>query len=158
MSVNKWLMPLGFGLLSLFLSQGVSCAEATAQINQDSSCMKCHKRNGAMHGHHAQDSLKLSCSSCHGERGNHPRKPNNMMVFSSESNLSLESKNAVCLKCHIPTKLAKKEWTHNVHAQKTSCTSCHKLHPKLDPMTGLSDQDRSQERSNVCRNCHTVQR
>ena len=151
MSVNKWLLPLGIGLLSLFLSQGALSDELTGKINND-SCMKCHKRNGAMQGYHSHDSLKMSCSSCHGEKGNHPRKPNDLMMFSSDNDIPVTAKNAVCLKCHTPTKLADAEWTHNVHAQKTSCTSCHQLHPKLDPMLGLSDS----ERSNKCQNCHSV--
>jgi cytochrome c-type protein NrfB len=154
MSRNYWLLMLYVGLLSFTLiSQEANSADSTEQMNND-SCMKCHKRNGAMQGYHAHDSLKMSCSSCHGEKGRHPRKPNDLMVFSSDNNISVDAKNAVCLKCHTPKKLAKAEWTHNVHAIKTSCTSCHKVHPKLDPMLGLS----AKERSHVCRNCHTVQR
>jgi cytochrome c-type protein NrfB len=154
MSRNYWLLMLYVGLLSFTLiSQEANSADSTEQINND-SCMKCHKRNGSMQGNHAQDRLKMSCSSCHGEKGNHPRKPNDLMVFSSENDITIDAKNGVCLKCHTVKKLAKAEWTHNVHAQKTSCTSCHKLHPKSDPMMGLSVKDRS----NVCRNCHTVQR
>ncbi|MGX9461811.1 multiheme c-type cytochrome [Shewanella sp. A14] len=154
MSRNNWLLMLSVGLLSFTLiSQGANSANATEQINND-PCMRCHKRNGTMQGHHAQDQLKMSCSSCHGDQGNHPKKPNDLMVFSSESDITTAAKNNVCLKCHVPQKLAKSEWTHNVHAQKVSCTSCHKLHPHLDPIMGLH----AKQRSNVCRNCHTVQR
>ena len=151
MSMNKWLMPLSVGLLSLFFSLGVISADSIYKINSG-PCVKCHKRNGLMQGHHAQDARNMSCSSCHGEKGNHPRKPNDLMVFSSESEISLESKNAVCLKCHIPEKLAAKEWTHNVHAQKLSCPSCHTLHSVVDPIVGLSAKDHS----HLCRDCHTA--
>ncbi|MGP1719571.1 cytochrome c3 family protein [Shewanella frigidimarina] len=154
MSRNNWLLMLSVGVLSFALmSQGANSADSTEQINND-SCMKCHKRNGAMQGHHAQEQLKMSCSSCHGEQGNHPKKPNDLMVFSAENNMTIDTKNGVCLKCHSPKKIAQAEWTHNVHAQKVSCTSCHKLHPESDPIMGLGAKDRS----NVCRNCHTVQR
>jgi cytochrome c-type protein NrfB len=154
MSRNNWLLMLTVSLLSLTLiSQGVNSADSTKKINND-LCMKCHKCNGSMQGHHAQDRRKMSCSSCHGEQGNHPSKPNGLMVFPSTNDITIDAKNGVCLKCHSAIKLAKAEWTHNVHSQKLSCTSCHKLHPKSDPMMGLSVKDRS----NVCRKCHTVQR
>ena len=89
MSRNNWLLMLSVGVLSFALmSQGANSADSTEQINND-SCMKCHKRNGAMQGHHAQEQLKMSCSSCHGEQGNHPKKPNDLMVFSAESILKM---------------------------------------------------------------------
>ncbi|MCL1150484.1 multiheme c-type cytochrome [Shewanella ulleungensis] len=154
MSRNNWLLMLSVGVLSLTLiSQAAHCADSTEQINND-SCMKCHKRNGKMQGHHAQDGLNLSCSSCHGEKGNHPKKPNNLMVFSADNEIPLIAQNAVCLTCHRATNLGKSEWTHNVHAQKVNCSSCHQLHPQTDPMMTLTAKQRSIE----CQRCHSVQR
>ncbi|MDD8061218.1 MULTISPECIES: multiheme c-type cytochrome [Shewanella] len=154
MSRINWLLMLSVSVLSLALmSQQAHCNDSTEQINND-SCMKCHKRNGKMQGHHALDELNLSCSSCHGEKGNHPKKPNDLMVFSADSDFAVATQNQVCLTCHIPKKLADTEWTHNVHAQKVACSACHQLHPQTDRIMTLTTKQRSDE----CQRCHSVQR
>ena len=68
MSTRQWLWSLRLGAMALLLSFSATSAEPAKQINSD-ACMKCHKRNGQMLGHHGQDAMKMTCSSCHGEKG-----------------------------------------------------------------------------------------
>ncbi|MCD8558286.1 MAG: nitrite reductase [Shewanella xiamenensis] len=150
MSKRQWLWSLRLGAATLLLSFSAMSAEPANQINSD-ACMKCHKRNGQMLGHHGQDAMKMTCSSCHGEKGDHPKKPNDLVVFglneASEAAVQLK----VCQKCHMPAKLSSQEWTHNVHAQKVACAACHKLHSPTDPMAEMTPKVRSE----LCSSCHT---
>ncbi|RTR39908.1 nitrite reductase [Shewanella canadensis] len=120
-------------------------------INQ-SSCMKCHKRNGAMFGLHANTALAIQCQSCHGQRGKHPRKGSNIRRFTSDSATPATEQAGTCLECHDHETLAMADWTHNVHADKISCASCHQLHVEYDPILGITTKERSQ----LCRGCHLV--
>lgn len=99
MSKRQWLWSLRLGAAALLLSFSAMSAEPANQINSD-ACMKCHKRNGQMLGHHGQDAMKMSCSSCHGEKGDHPKKPNDMVVFGMEESSDLTVQLRVCQKCH----------------------------------------------------------
>uniref|UniRef100_Q0HPZ1 Formate-dependent nitrite reductase n=1 Tax=Shewanella sp. (strain MR-7) TaxID=60481 RepID=Q0HPZ1_SHESR len=152
MSTRQWLWSLRLGVVAVLLSFSATSAEPARQINND-ACMKCHKRNGQMLGHHGQDAMKMTCSSCHGEKGDHPKKPNDLVVFglneASETTVQLQA----CQKCHRPAKLSSQEWTHNVHAQKVACAACHKLHSPTEPMADMTPKVRSE----LCRNCHTGQ-
>ncbi|HCD14870.1 MULTISPECIES: cytochrome c3 family protein [Shewanella] len=152
MSSIRWRAILGAASMTCLLGvSGIAYAETALKINSD-PCVKCHKRNGLMQGHHGQDQLNMSCSTCHGEKGKHPRKPNDLRVFTPQEGIAPATQNATCLKCHQPQKLAEKEWTHNVHADKLSCAACHKLHPLDDPMK----QATGTQHSKLCRDCHTV--
>lgn len=100
MSTRQWLWSLRLGAMALLLSFSATSAEPAKQINSD-ACMKCHKRNGQMLGHHGQDAMKMTCSSCHGEKGDHPKKPNDLVVFglneASEAAVQLKvCQNAIC--------------------------------------------------------------
>ncbi|SQH78067.1 conserved protein of unknown function [Shewanella benthica] len=46
--------------------------------------------------------------------------------------------------------LAMADWTHNVHADRVNCASCHQLHVEYDPIIGITAKERSQ----LCRGCH----
>jgi len=120
-------------------------------INQD-SCMKCHKRNGAMFGLHANTALAIQCQSCHEQSGKHPRKGSSIRGFSSDSAASVTEQSGTCLECHDHEALAMADWTHNVHADRVNCASCHQLHVEYDPILGITAKDRSQ----LCRGCHLV--
>ncbi|MCH1929986.1 cytochrome c3 family protein [Shewanella sp. A25] len=164
MSTQQWLWSLRLAVVACLISFSASyaaassaadssekdSATATYQINSD-ACIKCHRRNGQMLGHHGQDAMKMSCSTCHGEQGEHPKKPNNLKVFGEQAPTSVALQQDVCLKCHSPAKLGEREWTHNVHANKLSCAACHQLHSPTEPMANLS----LKARSDVCRRCHT---
>ncbi|GIU14750.1 nitrite reductase [Shewanella glacialipiscicola] len=150
MSKIKWLWSIRLGAIALLLSFSAASAESPLQINSDAACMKCHKRNGSMLGHHGQDTMKMSCSSCHGEKGDHPKKPNDLVVFSLQEGSELDKQLAVCRKCHTPKKLSAADWTHNVHAKKVPCAACHKLHSATDPMAEMTPKVRSE----LCSSCH----
>jgi len=139
-----------------FIMAGVSFPVAAQSsesltINQD-SCMKCHKRNGAMFGLHANTALAIQCQSCHEQSGKHPRKGSSIRRFSSGSMTSVAEQTGTCLGCHDHETLAMSDWTHNVHADKVNCASCHQLHVEYDPIVGITAKDRSQ----LCRGCHLV--
>ncbi|MFQ6372043.1 nitrite reductase [Shewanella sp. YIC-542] len=145
LSVASLVCLLGYG----FAGTANAETSTTLKINSD-PCVKCHKRNGTMHGVHGQDSKHFKCATCHGEKGNHPRKPNNIRVFAPDAAIAPKDQNKTCLRCHRPEKLAAGEWTHTVHANKVSCAACHKLHPAEDPMTKAVGTEHSQ----LCRQCH----
>lgn len=152
MSRRLCLWSLGLGAVVLLLSVTAKSAEPATQINHD-ACMKCHKRNGQMLGHHGQDLRKMSCSSCHGEKGDHPKKPNDLVVFGLQDASEPKVQFGVCQKCHTPATLSDAEWTHNVHAQKVPCAACHQLHRPIEPMADMTQSVRSE----LCRHCHSGQ-
>lgn len=152
MSIRQWLWSLRLGAMALLLSFSATSAESAMQINSD-ACIKCHKRNGQMLGHHGQDAMKMTCSSCHGEKGDHPKKPNDLVVFGLNDASEAAVQFKACQKCHLPAKLSSQEWTHDVHAQKVACAACHKLHSPTDPMADMTLKVRSE----LCRTCHTGQ-
>jgi|GEM_PF-2940723 len=123
----------------------------TLVINQN-SCMKCHKRNGAMFGLHANTALAIQCQTCHGQRGKHPKKGSTIRSFSHDSAAPVGELTGTCLECHDHETLAMADWTHNVHADKVNCASCHQLHVEYDPMLVNTAQARSQ----LCRECHLI--
>ncbi len=142
----------------LLVLSGVSISQVEAnelQINQNKQCIGCHKRNGNMHGVHGKDELSLSCQSCHGEKGKHPRGDSTLVWFSSsekakEKSSTQDQVNA-CLQCHDHEALYEAEWTHAVHSNKVNCASCHALHGEKDPMVGVSEKARSE----LCVSCHS---
>ncbi|WP_299793461.1 nitrite reductase [uncultured Shewanella sp.] len=158
-----WSLSPAIELLSLLLPSIICLAMtgvsgyAAAQpgesltINQN-TCMKCHKRNGTMFGLHGNNALAIECQSCHGERGKHPRKGSIIRSFSHDSATPVGEQTTACLDCHDHEALALADWTHNVHADKVNCASCHQLHVEYDPMLTNTPQERSQ----LCRGCHLV--
>ncbi|MCL2906124.1 MULTISPECIES: nitrite reductase [Shewanella] len=151
---NTWRTVLGVATLVCLLgfgTAGTANAETSTALKiNDGPCLKCHKRNGTMLGVHGQDKMHFTCSTCHGEQGVHPRKPNDIRVFNPDPENAPQEQNKTCLRCHRPEKLAAGEWTHNVHANKVSCAACHQLHPATDPMTQMTGTQHSQ----LCRQCH----
>ncbi|MDX1279609.1 cytochrome c3 family protein [Shewanella colwelliana] len=125
---------------------------AAQTVNDTRTCLKCHKRNGQLHGVHASTALAIECQDCHGDKGSHPKKGSSINRFGANSPMSVTQQVTVCLSCHDPQTLANTEWTHNVHATRVSCTLCHQLHPEYDPMLSLDSKQHSQ----LCVTCHQV--
>ncbi|WP_110458289.1 cytochrome c3 family protein [Shewanella algidipiscicola] len=121
------------------------------QINQD-KCVKCHKRNGLMAGVHGNDALALTCQSCHGEKGKHPRQPSLIIGFSADSSTKVTAQVDSCSQCHEHDVLYQADWTHAVHSNKVGCANCHQLHSDSDPMMTLA----TEERSALCGKCHGI--
>lgn len=148
MSSKPWRTVLGAATLVCLVSFSPANAEndpTAAPINQH-ACLKCHKRNGMMLGIHARQP-QLNCTSCHGEQGKHPRKPNNLQLFSAKDSRAPLTTNGACYHCHQPSQLGAKVWFHNPHAKQLYCWQCHQLHTAQDPaLTAPS--------SELCRRCH----
>lgn len=94
------------------------------------------------------------CEACHGPAGNHARSPRKgqlrepMITFGPDSPVPAEKQNNVCLSCHQDTQRA--SWHSSEHAfEGLSCSSCHQVHKKQDPMldAGLQIQ--------TCTTCHS---
>lgn len=58
----------------------------------------------------------------------------------------------LCMNCHTPETLREAFWPHDVHAAQLSCTDCHKLHPKEDPVIGLTEA----QKTTMCLDCHAT--
>ncbi|MFV7782461.1 cytochrome c3 family protein [Shewanella marisflavi] len=138
--------------LALGLAGLMSAPTFAADEQASRSCIKCHKRNGKLEGIHASPGLAILCQDCHGPKGTHPKKGSTLNTFGPDSSLTAEQRTGICLSCHDHQALGEVEWTHNVHANRLSCDSCHKLHPESDPMLSLSKQQHSQ----LCVSCHKV--
>ncbi|GIU28785.1 multiheme c-type cytochrome [Shewanella sp. MBTL60-007] len=130
----------------------IKVVAAELKINENKQCIMCHKRNGIMHGVHANDALDIRCQDCHGEKGGHPRKASNLIGFSQKSTADAATQTQSCLKCHAHDVLALHDWTHDAHSNKVNCAGCHTLHSNTDPMVDVSFQ----ERSKLCVSCHAT--
>ncbi|WP_035384940.1 cytochrome c3 family protein [Ferrimonas futtsuensis] len=136
----------------------VSCAlmlgaQPLAQAAEDPSaqCLRCHKRNGTMEGVHASIGSKgLACTSCHGDKGQHPKNKTPVITFGPDSVTDVLVQNQRCARCHKPGKLRAGDWTHDVHQKVLSCAACHQLHPGQDPIRGIGETQRTQ----LCVDCH----
>ncbi len=128
-------------------------------------CLRCHddeSEQSAMgifdniHGNvrHPDSPMNANqCEACHGPLGNHARKPRGnkprepMITFGDLSPVSAEKQNSVCLSCH--TDSGRAAWHSSEHAfEDLSCSSCHKVHQKQDPVMVPELQ------TEVCTNCH----
>ncbi|TKB51127.1 nitrite reductase [Ferrimonas sediminicola] len=136
----------------------VSCAliagvQPLAQAATDSStqCLRCHKRNGSMEGVHASVGTQgLACTSCHGDKGQHPKGKAPVITYGQDSVTEVTVQNQRCARCHQPGKLRAADWTHDVHLNQLSCAACHRLHPDRDPIRGITETRRTQ----LCVDCH----
>ena len=129
-------------------------------------CMRCHDDESEkpatgifdnIHGMAANKHGPMSdsqCEACHGPANNHPRNPRRgqmrepMITFGPDSPVSPEKQNSVCLSCH--TDSSRSAWHSSEHAfEDLSCSNCHKVHQKDDPMMTPKLQ------VETCTSCHS---
>ncbi|GKX64320.1 cytochrome C nitrite reductase pentaheme subunit [Pragia fontium] len=129
------------------------------QRNRDYACTQCHKENkDGMHGTHAKainpnTALPVTCTNCHGNISpDHRDGVADAMRFNKDT-FPVDKQNQVCMSCHQPEKLRTALWAHDVHILKTSCASCHQLHPSADPVKGLDQKGQIK----LCVDCHSQQ-
>ncbi|MCD1125661.1 cytochrome c nitrite reductase pentaheme subunit [Jinshanibacter sp. LJY008] len=129
------------------------------QRNRDYACTQCHKdTKDGMHGAHSKainpnNQLPVTCTNCHGKiTPEHRNGVADAMRF-NEDVFPVDKQNQVCMTCHQPEKLRTALWAHDVHILKTSCASCHQLHPAKDPVQGLDQKGQIK----LCVDCHSKQ-
>ena len=135
--------------------------------NPDAACTDCHKdQDYGMHGKHAKATnpnnlAPVTCTNCHGQPSpQHREGVKDVMRFSDSFSgqkrvdaYPIAEQNGVCMSCHEPDALRKSLWSHDVHATKLTCTSCHQLHPAKEPMVEIPEQSRIK----LCIDCHSKQ-
>ncbi|UJF19057.1 hypothetical protein L0B53_05570 [Vibrio sp. SS-MA-C1-2] len=137
-------------------------------------CVRCHKKSGGgkLEGNH-KDAFQLTtkkgvnCIDCHTKPtkiSTHRRSSPNVIKFNqqqlkdqakgsaaSDEKLSqIFKQNDRCIHCHEPLQLQKTNWTHDVHGNNLTCSSCHKIHPKDDPVIQLNKKGKIAS----CKACH----
>jgi DmsE family decaheme c-type cytochrome len=122
------------------------------------SCLMCHKKDTKVMAifsstHGLLDNSKspmagLQCESCHGPLGKHNRGGKEPMIsFGSESKLSSDSQNSICLGCHESDK--GNGWHSSMHnLEQVTCVSCHEIHTSSDPALSLEGTN------DLCSSCH----
>jgi cytochrome c-type protein NrfB len=123
-------------------------------------CIRCHQKKRLLTGTEAITSVGVhasakyydNCSACHGNKGHHPKDDAvpNVIPFDNYANVSAFEQNERCITCHSPISLRQSEWTHDVHANKLVCSTCHSLHQDVDPFRGISKTFRI----GLCATCH----
>ncbi|GAA4895033.1 hypothetical protein GCM10023333_30290 [Ferrimonas pelagia] len=98
-----------------------------------------------MEGIHSQVADGLSCIRCHGDAPGHPRNKNLDLMYFGDID-----RNEYCVRCHQPEVLSEADWTHDVHLDEIPCSSCHQLHPEVDPISGIGEKARTA----LCVDCH----
>lgn len=171
MSVLRSLLTAGVLVLGMFWTlpgQTEPAPQAEAgkrwtvrpQRNPDEACLQCHKpEDDGMKGRHAmainpQNHQKLTCTNCHGKPSLHHREGVKDVMRFNDPMYTVGEQNSVCMACHVPERLQKAFWPHDVHVTKVACASCHQLHPKQDKMQALDDKSRIK----LCVDCHSDQR
>ncbi|WFO08987.1 cytochrome c nitrite reductase pentaheme subunit [Edwardsiella ictaluri] len=135
-------------------------AEVVLQRDPNQGCLDCHKTpQDRLHGRHSQEKnpntgSAIACSNCHGNVSleRHRDGAPDVMRFNRDGH-SAAQQNSVCMSCHLPEKLQKAFWPHDVHLAAVSCAACHSLHPQSDPVIRLNER----ERVVLCVDCHRQQ-
>lgn len=122
----------------------------------DKACLMCHRKTPMEGAHsHAINPNNLgdvNCSNCHGRISKAHRSGVKDVMRYNKDMYSIGDQNSVCMSCHEPDKLRESFWQHDVHITKIACSNCHILHPKTDPMDGISE-DKS-AKIKLCVDCH----
>ncbi|WP_438334397.1 cytochrome c nitrite reductase pentaheme subunit [Edwardsiella tarda] len=134
--------------------------EVAAQRDPNQACLDCHKQpQDVLHGRHAKElnpntQQAISCTNCHGNVSleTHRDGAPDVMRFNRDGQ-SAAQQNSVCLSCHLPEKLQKAFWPHDVHLTNVTCAACHRAHPAVDPVIRLNER----ERITLCVDCHRQQ-
>ncbi|MGB2078612.1 MAG: cytochrome c nitrite reductase pentaheme subunit [Vibrio sp.] len=150
-----------------------STQQAKVEFVRDKNyaCTQCHKDDKTVFkGEHAKQinpktSRAIGCIDCHQNIGpEHRDGAKNVTKFSpgqvkagtdkpAHDKAWIAKQNKQCVECHDGEQLRKAEWTHDVHVQKLTCASCHKIHPAKDPMQDIGHDSRV----NKCVDCHSDQ-
>lgn len=136
-------------------------AQVVPTRDPNQGCLDCHKQpQDVLHGRHGKElnpstQQAITCTNCHGNVSleQHRDGAPDVMRF-NRSGHSAAQQNSVCMSCHLPEKLQKAFWPHDVHLSAVSCASCHSLHPQSDPVIQLDDRSRI----SLCVDCHRQQR
>lgn len=135
-------------------------AQYTASGSKD--CLECHDDpsvNLILRTPHAQAAdartpfAKQGCETCHGPGAAHADNPGVSMEirFGPRSETPAAEQSAVCLGCHQGDQRI--NWHMSKHeAADRTCSSCHNVHARKDPMLVKKDQ------VEVCITCHTDKR
>ncbi|MDD1795076.1 cytochrome c nitrite reductase pentaheme subunit [Enterovibrio sp. ZSDZ42] len=145
--------------------------EVTFQRNPDYACTQCHKdEENQLAGTHGEainphTNRDMTCIDCHtGITEDHRDGAKDVVKFDHSQSVAgtdipaaslawILQQNTQCEACHEPLDLREANWTHDVHARDLTCTSCHDVHPKQDPMKGITRKDNIQ----LCVDCHSDQ-
>ncbi|WP_027697322.1 cytochrome c nitrite reductase pentaheme subunit [Vibrio litoralis] len=172
------LVALVFSFNALATSQGNTAepnlkktdeAHVSFQRDKNYACTQCHKdEHDVLLGQHAKalnekTGRNIGCIDCHNDiSASHRDGAPNVVKFRQGQVVAGESKpahdlawvktqNSQCIDCHQGEQLRKANWTHDVHALKLTCSSCHSIHPEKDPMQGIERKPRIK----MCVDCHS---
>lgn len=168
---HKWIRDTLSVLAGLVLAQSV-LAQISNQpsvqdlaLKGDAVCTRCHDADeevpvlaigATKHGTQA-DQLTPTCISCHGASETHIKRPTNASerpkptVVFSKNGAAPEAQNQACLSCHQGGMQV--NWQSSTHAARdVTCSSCHKVHAKHDPVRDKLTQPET------CFSCHKEQR
>lgn len=123
------------------------------------TCLMCHGKNNQVMAlfdgaHGSLDNSRspmagLQCEACHGPMGQHNRGGKEPVItFGSQSSLSTEKQNSVCLSCHQGELAMNWDGGHHQNAD-IACADCHQIHAAKDAVLD------KQTEINVCSQCHT---
>ncbi len=141
-----------------FSSQANDDAQMVVLIKENKRCIRCHHKPRLIKGIeaitsvgvHASSDFYNNCTACHGPKGDHPKRSDAIISYKIQSDMSVFTQNKQCIACHSPDHLRSSEWTHDVHATKLLCSTCHSLHREFDPIIGIDKKIRI----GLCRTCH----
>ncbi|MGF1690417.1 cytochrome C [Photobacterium kagoshimensis] len=141
-----------------FASQINEDADLVILIKENKRCIRCHQKKRLItgieavtsFGAHASAEFYNNCTACHGNKGEHPKRTDAIISFDMQSKMSVFTQNKQCITCHSPEDLRRIEWTHDVHATKLLCSTCHSLHRDSDAIIGIDNKIRI----GLCRTCH----
>jgi DmsE family decaheme c-type cytochrome len=138
-------------------------ADKDLVLKGDAKCTQCHNETWSTpvlaiaktkHGVTA-DSRTPTCTSCHGDSGNHIAKSGGEppdRTFGRTSKTPAEERSGACLTCHQgdPNRA---HWSGSTHQSRdVACSSCHQIHTGHDRVRDRLTQ------TEVCYTCHKEQR
>jgi|GEM_PF-741764 cytochrome c-type protein NrfB len=165
---------LRIALAVLALSWVSSQAAAAGQTIDPENCIGCHEETPVLGVHSGTlfgaTNRVATCADCHGwvtDLGQHETDGADMVRFDSAAAVleprtltplslgvsTIATQNQTCLQCHSGKTLGALHWTHDAHGFELACSTCHQLHPKNDPVRGLSNASTIK----LCVDCHSAQ-
>ncbi|UJF18195.1 cytochrome c nitrite reductase pentaheme subunit [Vibrio sp. SS-MA-C1-2] len=110
------------------------------KINKNINCVDCHSNIGPDHRDGGSTVIKYSAAQT--EVGTDKKV---------ESHNQILDANKECSDCHTPQKLQEDNWTHDVHADELTCSSCHSLHSSKNSILELNQK----QKVGACVACHS---
>lgn len=144
-------------------------AQVVFQRDKNYACTQCHKDgHDVLLGQHAKalnekTGRNIGCIDCHNDISPSHRDGAPEVVKFRQGQVTagtnkpahdpawIKTQNSQCIDCHQGDELRKANWTHDVHALKLSCSSCHAIHPEKDPMQDIERKPRIK----MCVDCHS---